>query len=89
MKRALGTIGAAITTFLFSGMIPAWARPLDEPEIGGPFPAVPAVQTQASGGTSAWIIGLIVAAAVVVLTVALIGTVRLYRNRTHAVPAGA
>jgi hypothetical protein len=88
MKRALGTIGAAITTFLFSGTIPAWARPLDEPEIGGPFPAAPAVQTQASG-TSAWIIGLIVAAAVVVLTVALIGTVRLYRSRSHAVPAGA
>jgi hypothetical protein len=88
MKRAIGTIGAAITTLLFTGLTPAFARQLDEPEIGGHFP-VPSVPAQSAGGTSKWIIGLIVAAGVVALTAALFGSVRLYRSRTHTVAAGA
>ena len=89
MKRAISIIGAAITTLLFTGLTPAFARPLDEPEIGGRFSGVPSLPAQSAGGTNKWIVGLIVAAGVLALAAGLVGTVRLYRSRTHTAVAGA
>lgn len=86
-RRTASIVGATVSMLLMSGPI-AYARQLDDPEISGPFPAGP-VQAEAVGGSNAWIIGLIVAAGVLALAAGLIGTVRLYRSRTHTVTAGA
>lgn len=85
-RRIASIVGATVSMLLMSGPITAYARPLDKPEISGPIPTAP---VQVVGGSNAWLIALIVAAGVLALAAGLVGTVRLYRSRSHTVAAGA
>jgi hypothetical protein len=87
-RRVITTVSALVATLLVSGTVSALAYPLDHDGSSGPaLPAAPRVVAEASGGNS-WVIALIVAAAVVALAAALIGTVRIHRIRTREVVAG-
>ena len=86
-RRIASIVGTVVSMLSMGGMTQAWARPLDEAEITGPIPAAPVEAV--SAGSNAWLIGLIVAVGVLALAAGFIGTVRLYRSRTHTVAAGA
>jgi hypothetical protein len=84
IKRSITVVIATVSMLLIGGSITAFAAPLNHDGFSGPAPAAPTVTT-ATG--NAWIVAMIVALGVIALSLALIGTVRLYRSRTRAVAA--
>ena len=89
ITRKIASVAAAVSALFVGGVTQAWARPIDEPEIGGHFSGVPSLPAQSAGGGKGWLIGLIVAVGVLALAAGLAGTVRLVRSRGNHMPVEA